>query len=196
MMRNKQLESQHHPYQSAELTVIWRTPLGPMTGRITGQGIRELRFPPAGAQTLDAGSAAVEIVEMNDDAVGPAQPRQAAFQIAAGVTEFLRQFFDGRPRLQYPPLDLNGAGDFDRAVWEAARSIPRGKTWTYGQLARQLGMPSAARAVGGALGRNPLVLLVPCHRVIATAVGARACGGFTGGLPLKRYLLALEGVEL
>jgi O-6-methylguanine DNA methyltransferase len=86
------------------------------------------------------------------------------------------------------PLDLGGT-PFQRAVWSAARAIPFGETRTYAQVAAAVGRPGAARAVGQALGANPVPLLVPCHRVVATGGGL---GGFTGGLEMKARLLALE----
>jgi O-6-methylguanine DNA methyltransferase len=89
------------------------------------------------------------------------------------------------------PLDMGGT-PFQRAVWKAAAAIPRGETRTYAQIARAVGRPGAARAVGQALGANPVPLLVPCHRVIASD---GTLGGFAGGLDLKTRLLALEGQD-
>lgn len=89
------------------------------------------------------------------------------------------------------PLDVGGT-PFQRAVWGAARAIPHGRTRTYGEIAAAVGRPGAARAVGQALGANPVPLLVPCHRVVAAGGGL---GGFTGGLDLKARLLALEGTR-
>lgn len=86
------------------------------------------------------------------------------------------------------PLDLGGT-PFQRAVWAAARAIPFGRTRTYAEVAAAVGRPRAARAVGQALGANPVPLLVPCHRVLATG---GSLGGFTGGVDLKARLLALE----
>lgn len=85
-----------------------------------------------------------------------------------------------------------GGTDFQRAVWQALLGIPRGQTRTYGELARGLGRPDAARAVGLAAGANPLPVIVPCHRLVA----AHGLGGFSGGLATKRALLALEGHAL
>ena len=90
--------------------------------------------------------------------------------------------------------------DWDRRVLEGVRTIPRGATASYGEVARRIGKPGAARAVGGAVGRNPIGLLIPCHRVIA---GDGTLGGYGGSwfgsreelLGLKERLLELEGVE-
>lgn len=79
--------------------------------------------------------------------------------------------------------------DFDHSVWHEVARIPYGTTATYGDVARRIGRPGAARAVGHANGRNPVPLVIPCHRVVAA--GGKL-GGYGGGLPLKRRLLALE----
>lgn len=99
------------------------------------------------------------------------------------------------------PVDLDDRPAWDRLVLEAVRAIPRGRTAGYGEVARRIGRPGAARAVGGAVGRNPVGLLIPCHRVIAGdgtlgGYGAAAWGGREAALDVKRELLALEGVEV
>jgi methylated-DNA-[protein]-cysteine S-methyltransferase len=99
------------------------------------------------------------------------------------------------------PVILEGLSDWDRRVLEGVRDIPWGATAGYGELARRIGSPGAARAVGGAVGRNPVGLLIPCHRVIA---GDGTLGGYGGSwfgsreelLALKRALLAVEGVAV
>jgi len=90
-------------------------------------------------------------------------------------------------------LDLSGGTEFRRRVWEAARLILYGETRSYGWIAEKIKQPEAARAVGQALGRNPLPIIVPCHRVLASGGGL---GGFTGGLEMKKRLLRLEGVTV
>jgi len=89
-------------------------------------------------------------------------------------------------------LDLDGVPEFHRRVYEVARSIPPGRTLTYGDIARRLGVPQEAREVGQALGRNPVAIIVPCHRVLA-ANGRM--GGFSasGGVATKRRMLEIEG---
>jgi len=94
------------------------------------------------------------------------------------------------------PLDWRGISAWDRRVLEGARTLRRGEITSYGRLARRIGAPGAARAVGAALGRNPYWLLIPCHRVVA---GDGSIGGYGGGpdaLDVKRDLLALEGVAV
>lgn len=92
-------------------------------------------------------------------------------------------------------LDLDGVPDFDRQVYAVARAVPRGVTTTYGELARRVGAPGAAQAVGQVMGHNRFPLVVPCHRVVAAGGGN---GGFSapGGVDTKLRLLALESVTL
>ena len=94
---------------------------------------------------------------------------------------------------QLPPLDWNGATDFQKSVWQQMLKISTGKTKSYGEIAEQIGKPKAVRAVGGACGANPIPVLVPCHRVLAAN---KKLGGFSGGLDWKRKLLAREGIKL
>ena len=103
--------------------------------------------------------------------------------------------------LETLPLDVEDRPAWDRLVLDAVRAIPRGHTAGYGEVARRIGRPGAARAVGGAVGRNPVGLLVPCHRVIAGdgtlgGYGAAAWGGREAALDVKAALLALEGVRV
>ncbi len=103
----------------------------------------------------------------------------------------LDAFFAGKLRAFTVPVALRGT-DFQREVWAALRDIPYGETTSYGALAARIGKPAAMRAVGAANGQNPVCIIVPCHRVIG-ADGSLT--GFGGGLPRKRYLLALERGE-
>ncbi len=107
----------------------------------------------------------------------------------AGLPERLRDFFRGKSvDFSDVKLDTRQAGPFARRVWQATRLIPCAQTRTYAWVAERIGQPRAARAVGQALGRNPLPIIVPCHRVVAS----HGIGGFSGGLELKRRLHALE----
>ena len=90
-------------------------------------------------------------------------------------------------------MEATHASPFERAAWAALCTIPFGETRTYGQQAAMIGRPSAARAVGRANGRNPIPVVVPCHRIIG---GDGSLTGFTGGLAIKRWLLTHEGVRL
>jgi len=111
-------------------------------------------------------------------------------QLFQNLIERLTFYFNGQ-KVHFPDkIDLSGATSFQREVWEATRLIPYGKTRSYQWVAEQIKKPEAARAVGQALGRNPLPIIVPCHRVLAND---GKLGGFTGGLDMKKNLLRLEG---
>lgn len=106
------------------------------------------------------------------------------------ATDQLTAFFAHRLNRFDLPLDLTAGTAFQSSVWRALLDIPFGETRSYGELARAIGKPAAVRAVGAAIGRNPLGIVVPCHRV----VGAQgALTGYAGGLDRKRFLLRLEG---
>lgn len=105
------------------------------------------------------------------------------------VVAQLRDYFAGKRREFDLPLAPEGT-PFQLKVWSALRTIPYGETWSYGELARRIRKPKAARAVGAANGQNPIPIIVPCHRVIG-ANGSLT--GFGGGLKIKRILLELEG---
>ena len=100
----------------------------------------------------------------------------------------LREYFAGTRTDFDLPLAPRGT-EFQRSVWRQLQEIPYGATISYGELARRVGNPQASRAVGSANGKNPLPIVIPCHRVIA---GNGTLGGFGGGLPTKQTLLALE----
>lgn len=109
--------------------------------------------------------------------------------ILTETTRQLNEYFSGKRTEFSVPLDVHGT-KFQKDVWEALLAIPFGETRTYGQLARQLGNPKAIRAVGAANGRNPISIIVPCHRVVGST---GKLTGFAGGLDAKSYLLRLEG---
>ncbi len=105
----------------------------------------------------------------------------------------LHAYFAGSTAAFTVPLDLRGGTAFQRAVWQALLAIPRGETLSYGALGQGIGKPAAVRAVGAAVGRNPISVIVPCHRVLG-ADGSLT--GYAGGLPRKQALLALESTRL
>ncbi len=110
--------------------------------------------------------------------------------VVAEAARQLDQYAEGaREGLDLPVAAGLGTA-FERRVWTAACAIPRGETRTYGEVARAIGRPGAARAVGGALRRNPLMVVVPCHRVVG---GDGSLTGYAGGLAAKQRLLELEG---
>lgn len=146
------------------------TPLGPMTAAVTDQGLGGLWFD---GQAHHPGP-----IE------APLQPQHPWIRQAEQV---LARYWvaPAEPLPSLPPLDLGGT-PWQQAVWQALQAIPPGCTRRYGELAEQLGRPSAARAVGAAVGRNPVSVLVPCHRVMGQG---GSLTGYAGGLPRKQALL-------
>jgi methylated-DNA-[protein]-cysteine S-methyltransferase len=145
-----------------------------------------------GTLTLAASDAGLVAVLWEDDrpgrvVLGETQAGDAHPVLRVAATQ-LAEYFAGTRTAFDLPLAPRGTA-FQRAVWDALLIIPYGETRSYGALAAQIGRPSAARAVGAANGRNPLSIVVPCHRVIGSA---GALTGFAGGLPAKERLLALE----
>ncbi len=114
-------------------------------------------------------------------------PRRDNDALLTDTVAALRDYFAGRG-LRALPVAPSGTA-FQQAVWRALLAIPAGATLSYGALARQLGRPAAVRAVGAAVGRNPLSVVIPCHRVVGTD---GSLTGYAGGLPRKRALLTLE----
>ena len=108
----------------------------------------------------------------------------------AQATRELAEYFDGKRRNFTIPLDPQGTA-FQASVWLALQRIACGQLHSYGALAEEIGRPAAARAVGAAVGRNPISVIVPCHRVVGRG---GALTGYAGGLPRKEALLMLEGV--
>jgi O-6-methylguanine DNA methyltransferase len=139
------------------------------------------------------------LVELDFPKVGRASSRAAKKEIVPAkiknwhrITETaLKKILAGK-KSKLPPLDWNGATDFQKSVWRQMLKISTGKTKSYGEIASAIGKPKAVRAVGGACGANPVPVLVPCHRVLAAN---KKLGGFSGGLDWKRKLLARENVK-
>ena len=154
---------------------------------------------PVGDLTLHAGAGGLRAVLFADprhplDVASLRRPTDVAGDAAATARMLdhaareLNEFFAGHRRGFTVPLDPDGT-DFQRTVWTALSTIPYAATWSYGQLAATIGKPSASRAVGAANGRNPISIIVPCHRVIGQDGSAT---GYGGGLPAKRWLLDHE----
>ncbi len=132
-------------------------------------------------------------VTLEHDAVteirfGGSASRTAATTVEHRVADELLEYFAGTRTEFTVPLSPAGT-DFQRAVWRALQGIPYGETRTYGEIAAAVGRPGAARAVGTANHRNPIPIIIPCHRVVGS--NGQLCG-FGGGLDLKRRLLELE----
>lgn len=116
---------------------------------------------------------------------------EGGYPVLEQAKRWLDLYFSGREPDFRPPLHLIGTA-FQREVWQILLTVPYGQTVTYGQIARRLGGSMSAQAVGGAVGRNPISIIVPCHRVIG-ADGSLT--GYAGGLDKKLALLELEGVR-
>lgn len=149
------------------------TPIGRMTLAADEHGLRHVLFPDNKYPPARTG-------DWHRDASALREAREQLLDYFAGT----RRGFD---------LVLAPEGTaFQVTVWKTLARIPFGATWSYGELARHIGEPKAVRAVGAANGRNPLPVILPCHRVIG-ADGRLT--GFGGGLPLKKFLLDLEGMD-
>lgn len=119
-------------------------------------------------------------------------PRDDRHPVLVRAVGQLREYFDGQRTAFDLPLDLRGGTAFQQSVWRALLAIPRGATTSYGRLGHAIGRAEAMRAVGAAVGRNPLSIVVPCHRVLG-ADGSLT--GYAGGLDRKTALLQLEGAR-
>ena len=154
-----------------------------------------------GIAWTDVGVARVHLPEADDRRAVASLERRGAVpaepppEIAAAIRDIARHLGGDLHDFSAVRLDLRGIADFARRVYAAARRVPAGRTATYGEIASEIGAPGEARAVGQALGANPIPLIVPCHRIVAS--GGRL-GGFSapGGAVTKTRLLALEGVGL
>lgn len=160
---------------------LWQTPWGPMGAASDAEGVRRIVLPCRRR---------ADVTEALTRGHPEAQPDETPF---AGLIERTRRYFDG-DRVDFSDVGclLPRPDGFQADVLRACRQIPYGQTVSYGELARRIGRPTAARAVAGALGRNPIPLVIPCHRVLYS--DGRS-GGFSaaGGVELKERLLALEG---
>lgn len=151
---------------------------------------------PIGPLTLVADGPALACVYMNghrhappEDKFGPADPAPGPqADVLAEAERQLREYFAGNRTEFELPLAMPGT-DFQQRVWAGLREIPYGETISYGELARRLGQPNASRAVGLANGRNPVSIIVPCHRVVGST---GRLTGYGGGLDRKAHLLEFE----
>ncbi len=170
-MRKK---SPHHDREW--MVFLAETPVGSLKLFFTDRGLSALEFAGEGAA----------LVPKQD-----APPPHLKPLIEAAKRELIA-YFHGSPT-DFAALTLDPQGTpFQRRVWQELQKIPRGQTISYGELARRVGSPKACRAVGQANGRNPIPLIIPCHRVIA-ADGT--LGGYSSGLDKKRWLLRHEGAR-
>ncbi len=143
-----------------------RSPIGPLIAAATQTGLVELRFADSEEPRLSAET-----------------------ELLTETARQLQEFFEGTRKAFTIPLELRGT-EFQKKVWNAVLKIPYGSTTSYAQIAERIGNPGAVRAVGAANGRNPIAIIVPCHRVIGS--DGELCG-YGGGLWRKEKLLSIEG---
>jgi len=173
--------------------MIFKTKWGWVGVAATSRGVQAIVLPKSTRRAVEreltsggllAGVGARRAVPL------PAETNMTARHGRAARTAIIA-YLQGKARSFDLPLDLQGQPRFRLKVWEVLQRIPYGRVRSYGWVARKVGKPKAARAVGAACGANPVPLLVPCHRVIA---GDGSLGGFSGGLGVKKRLLRLEGL--
>jgi methylated-DNA-[protein]-cysteine S-methyltransferase len=179
----------------AALTTI-ASPWGPLHVAATSRGIAAVSWVGPVEEVRDwlARRRGLTVAAPTDLAAH--DPRRRLLDDAIATLE---RWLAGEPEAFDLPLDLTGLSDWDRLVLDGVRRIPWGRTESYGGVARMIGRPGAARAVGGAVGRNPIGVIIPCHRVIAGdgtlgGYGGDAWGSHQERLELKRALLRVEGV--
>jgi len=155
-------------------------PFGPVFLAKTGKGICRLSFRRSEDELL---------AELEQRSL---LPEMAPEKLDRERRE-LGEYFEGKRRRFEVPIDLRWGTEFQRKVLEAASRIPFGECLCYADVAKRVGRPNAQRAVGSALGKNPVAIVIPCHRVVASGGGL---GGYTGGLDVKRTLIQIEGIAL
>jgi O-6-methylguanine DNA methyltransferase len=171
-------------------STTFTSPVGPLFLAASARGLVALEFDvrTPGQQSLRPNPR-----DLRQEATQPAERHKFPFQESAELlrpyTKQLDEYFSGKRREFTFALDLRGT-DFQLACWRSLLAIPYGETRTYADIARAVGKPNAFRAVGMANNRNPVAIVVPCHRVIAS--DGTLCG-YGGGLDIKRKLLELEG---
>jgi O-6-methylguanine DNA methyltransferase len=157
---------------------VFDSPLGAFYVAVTDRGVCSIVF---GKPQADFFASLDPLAHIERD---PAALAEIAGQIRA---------YFGQPRTRFDiPVDLRGVSSFQRSALETVRGIPAGSVWTYKQVAEALGRPKSSRAVGQAMARNPVPLVIPCHRVVGSSGKLTGYGG-GGGISTKRRLLQMEG---
>ncbi len=189
----------HEPEPASAIVRTVAGPWGPLHLAATTRGIVAVESAVTDEAFMSAVARRLRGPVLPERDVAADDPRRAHLHRAAAV---IADLVAGRaPRGAVPPIDLGDRPDWDRRVLGEVWAIGWGETASYGEIARRIGAPRAARAVGGALGRNPISLLVPCHRVIAAdgtigGYGGDAWGSREAALGRKRTLLRREGVTV
>jgi len=162
---------------------VFETPAGWVAARFTDNGLCELALPCSTRAEAESRLLGKGVIEEN------VETHVEAERLAGE----LRRYFAGERARFTVRVDLHDLTDWQRRVLLKTAAIPYGDLVTHGELAAAVGSPGAARAVGQAMARNPVPIVVPCHRVVAAS---GKLGGFSAGLEWKRRLLALEGIDL
>ena len=168
-------------FDSSMVQTRIQTPLGEMCLGATAKGL-------AGAWFIDQRHRPESMDFKNVPHPWPVQDSHPTLKQAARE---IQEYFDGNRQVFDVDLDINGGTLFQQSVWRALLKIAHGSTSSYGDIGRQINKPAAVRAVGSAVGRNPLGIIIPCHRVLGTD---GSLTGYAGGLHRKTVLLNLEGV--
>ena len=170
--------SEHSYLSRSKITrCIWKSPLGPLGLVSRGGKLAQIMFPVDPVSFPFA-------VERTFGSAG-----KESLEPFAEITKQLGEYFEGRRLVFRFPMDLDQGTPFQRRVWKALADIPYGQTMSYKEIAKNIGQPSATRAVGSANGMNPLPIVIPCHRVVSSD---GSLGGYTPGLAAKKKLLGLE----
>ena len=169
----------------------WNSPFGKITVSCSDKGVRELQFGMGKLRANGNGSRRAgphRATQPVAEIARAGESSEPGARIARKAIAELREYAAGRRKRFSLPLDLQGT-PFQRKVWKALCAIPYGETRSYLQIARAAGNPRASRAVGMANHNNPVAIVVPCHRVIASD---GTLGGYAGGLEMKAKILRLE----
>lgn len=160
--------------------MIFQSPWGWMGIAESSKGIHTIVLPKHSKRAVEA--------ELHTPSYGPVQ--QAESSRLAAARQQLLDYLAGKRSTFDVPLDLSSGTSFQRQVWRTLQRVPYGKLRSYQWIAARVGGPQYARAVGNAVGSNPIPIVIPCHRIVAQDA---TLGGFSGGLHMKRKLLSLEG---
>lgn len=175
---------------SPRACVVFRTPWGWVGLSVSARGIRTIVLPRASRREVERALREEALSSNGTPSPLAPCPSPETEPVLHAAQSQIMAFLAGQRREIDVPVDLSGRSTFQRRVWRAVRRIPYGRVRSYKWVASQVGGARYARAVGLALGANPVPLVIPCHRVVTSG---GSLGGFAGGLRLKRRLLALEG---
>lgn len=178
--------------------MIIMTPIGALKISCSDKALRSITCITSKAKisdkhndsNLNSKRSNTEFYNTNVDILDKHRKSSSAEELEKRVAIWVKSYF-ANTSIDFPtdiPLDPDGT-EFQKQVWEELRKIPYGETKTYGEIAKRIGKPGSARAVGNGCGKNHILLAIPCHRV----VGSSGIGGFALGLATKRKLLAIEG---